>query len=87
LSPVTVEAIELVKSSLKKVDCELFGHVRFVTSPISHSCAYLDLSVNLAFRSRLGFKNKCRARAGFGLAVSGFKMKPVYNSNVKSISY
>jgi len=28
-------------------------------------------SVNLAFRPKSGFKNKCRARAGFGLVISG----------------
>jgi len=28
-------------------------------------------SVNSAFRHKSGFKNKCRARSGFGLAISG----------------
>jgi len=27
--------------------------------------------VNLAFRPKLGFKNKCRTRAGFSLVISG----------------
>jgi len=36
------------------------------------SCAYLKtLSVNLAFGSKSGFKNKCRAQARFGLVISG----------------
>jgi len=37
--------------------------------------------VNLAFRTKLGFKNKCRTRAGFVLRPgSGFRMRPFYNS-------
>ena len=35
------------------------------------SCAYLNSSVNLAFRPKSGFKNKCRAGAVFGLVISG----------------
>jgi len=31
----------------------------------------LTSSLNLAFRLKSGFKNKCRARAGFGLVISG----------------
>ena len=37
--------------------------------------------VNLAFRPKSVFKNKCRARAGFGFGPgSGFKMRPFHNS-------
>jgi len=32
----------------------------------------LTPSVNLAFKPKSGFKNKCRARAGFGLVISGW---------------
>ena len=36
------------------------------------SCAYLETPlVNLTFRPKTGFRNKCRARAGFGLVISG----------------
>ena len=37
------------------------------------TCSYtyvLTPSVNLAFRPKSGFKNKCRSRAGFGLMIS-----------------
>ena len=42
-------------------------------------------SINLAFRPKSGFKNKCQSRAVFGLAISGsgrvgFKMRPFHNS-------
>ena len=47
LLPVTVKAIELIKSSLKK-----------------HILVY---SVNLAFGPKPGFKNNCRALAGFSV--------------------
>jgi len=37
-----------------------------------HSCAYVKTpSVNLACRPKLGLKNECRPRAGFGLVISG----------------
>ena len=42
------------------------AHNVFCYSAVAH---ILTPSVNLAFR--LGFKNKCRARAGFGLVLSG----------------
>jgi len=50
LSPVTVEPIELIKSSIKN-DCELFGRNDFATSPIPHSCAYLDSFGKFDFQS------------------------------------
>ena len=48
----------------------------FCYSAVAH---ILTASVNVAYRPKLGFKNKCRARAGFG-AGSGFKMRPFSNS-------
>jgi len=41
----------------------------------------LTPSLNVAFGLNRASKNKCRARAGFGLRPgSGFKMRPFYNS-------
>ena len=34
------------------------------------SCAYLNSLDNLAYRPKLGFKNKCQAQAGFRLVIS-----------------
>ena len=42
LSPVTVEAIELIKPSMKKFNCELFSYACFATPLIPRSCACLD---------------------------------------------
>jgi len=33
--------MELIKSSRKMANCELFSHVYFATPPIPRSCAYL----------------------------------------------
>jgi len=44
------------------------AHNVFCYSAVEH---ILTPSVNLAFRPKSGFKNKCRARAGFGLVISG----------------
>jgi len=35
------------------------------------SCAYRSPLVNLAFRPKSGFKNKCRTPDGFKLVISG----------------
>jgi len=58
------------------------AHKVFCYSAVAH---ILTPSVNWAFRPKLEFKNKCRARAGFGFDIwlgpgSGFKMRPFYNS-------
>jgi len=52
----------------KPCTCSYTRTQRFL---LLRSCAYLNLSVNLAFGPKSGFKNKCRARAGFGLVISG----------------
>jgi len=44
------------------------AHNVFCYSAVAH---ILTPSVNLAFSPKPGFRNKCRARAGFGLATSG----------------
>jgi len=54
------------------------AHNVFCYDAIAH---ILTPSVNLAFKPKAGFKNKCRARAGFGLGPdSGFKMRSFCNS-------
>ena len=65
LLPVTVEAIELIKSWPKMINCELFSHFYFVTLPMPRSCAHLDLlgTIGLAFGPKSGFKHKCQVRA------------------------
>jgi len=44
------------------------AHNVFCYSTVAH---ILTPSVNLALRPKSGFKNKCLARSGFGLAISG----------------
>jgi len=45
------------------------AHKVFCYSAVAH---ILTPSVNWAFRPKSGFKNKCRARAGFGFVISGW---------------
>jgi len=49
---------------------QLHLHTFFVTSQLAF-CAYLTPSLSLTFRPKSGFKNKYRARSGFGLGISG----------------
>jgi len=51
LSPVTVEAIEMIKSSIKIINCELFSNAYFATPPMPCSCVYLDSFSKLGFRA------------------------------------
>jgi len=51
LSPVTVEAIELITSSIKTFNRELFNHVYFATSPIPRSCENLESLGKFSFRA------------------------------------
>jgi len=44
------------------------AHNVFCHSAVAH---IITSSVNLAFRPKPGYKNKCRARAGFELMISG----------------
>jgi len=55
----------------------IFGVIHHATAPAHNVFCYsavahiLTPSVNWAFRPKSGFKNKCRARAVFGLVISG----------------
>ena len=62
---VTVVAIFGV---INRVPATTPAHKVFCYSAVAH---ILTPSVNLAFEPKSGFKNKCRARAGFGLVISG----------------
>jgi len=55
--------------------------LRFWCHAVAHSLTH---SADFAFGSISGFKKKCRARARFGLVISGsgFKTRPGYNSAV-----
>jgi len=71
LLPVTVEAIEKLKSSIKLINYDLlvmFTLLRHQYPAVAH---ILTHSVNLAFGLKSGFKNKCQDRAGFRLLLSG----------------
>jgi len=48
---VTVEAIELINSSLKIIYCKLFSHVQFAKPRIPLNCAYLDSLGKFGFRA------------------------------------
>jgi len=49
---------------IKPCTCRYTRPLRFL---IPGRCAYLDSLGEFAFGPKLGFKNKCRACAGFGL--------------------
>jgi len=51
-----------------RVPAAIPEHNVFCYSAVAH---ILTPSVNLAFGCKSGFKNKCRARAGFELVISG----------------
>ena len=53
---------------INRVSATTPAHNVFCYSVVAH---IVTRSVNLAFRPKSGFKNKCRARAGFGLVISG----------------
>jgi len=57
----------LYKQSRFKSDCELFSHVYFSAPLIPAVAHILNKAVNLAFRPKVDFNNKCRAPPGFGL--------------------
>ena len=63
---------------INRVPATALAHNVFCYSAVAH---ILTPSVNLACRPKPDFKNKCRARAGFGLRPgSGFKMRHFSNS-------
>ena len=55
-------------SVINRVPATIPAHNVFCYSAVAHIFTPL---VTMAFGSKSGFKNKCRARAGFGLEVSG----------------
>jgi len=57
-----------VFGAINRVPATTPAHDVFCYSAVAH---ILTTSVNVAFRPKSGFKNKCRARAGFGLVISG----------------
>ena len=52
---------------INRVPATTPAHNVFCYSAVAH---ILTPSVNLAFEFKLGFKNLCRASAGFGLVIS-----------------
>ena len=52
----------------KRVPATTHAHNVFCCDAVLH---IWSPSVNLAFRPKSGFKNKCRVRAGLGLVISG----------------
>jgi len=48
---------------IKSCTCSYTRTLHFL---ILRSCAYLDSLGKFVFQAKSGFKNKCRARAGFG---------------------
>jgi len=59
--------IELIKSSLKMITCEIFSHVCVAGHQLPAVADILTHSVNMAFGPKSAFKNKCRAQTRFGL--------------------
>jgi len=53
---------------MNRVSAAMPEHNIFCYSAVAHISTP---SVNVAFDPKSGFKNKCRARAGFGLVISG----------------
>ena len=53
---------------INRVPAAIPEHNVFRYSAVAHALTPL---VNLAFGSKSGFKYKCRARAGYGLVISG----------------
>jgi len=51
LLPVTVEKIELIKTLLKMINCELFSHFYFATLPMPRICAHLASLGKFGFRA------------------------------------
>ena len=58
---------------INRVPATISEHNVFCYSTVAH---ILRPSVNLVFKPKSGFKNKCRVKPG-----SGLKMRPFYNSS------
>ena len=62
---VLVKAVAIL-GVIKSFTCSV--HCIFWYSAVAHTLSH---SVNVAFGPKLGFKNKCRTRSGFGLVITG----------------
>ena len=60
--------VVVILGVIKRVPATTPAHNVFCYSAVAHIVTPL---VNLAFRPKSGFKNKCRTRAGFRLMNSG----------------
>ena len=60
--------VVVILGVIKRVPATTPANNVFCYSAVAHIVTPL---VNLAFRSKSGFKNKCRTRAGFRLVISG----------------
>jgi len=60
--------VVVILNMINRVPSALPEHNVFCFSTVAHISTS---SVNLAFGAKSGFKNKCRAQAGFGLVISG----------------
>jgi len=68
IMPLFLVKVVAIFGVINRVPATTSAHNVFCYSAVAH---ILTPSVNLAFRPKSGFKNKCRARAGFGLVFSG----------------
>jgi len=68
--------VVVILGVINRVPAATPAHNVFCYYAVAHIFTH---SVNLAFRSKSGFKNKCRALAEFGPGP-GFTMRPFYNS-------
>jgi len=60
--------VVVILDVINRVPAAIPKHNVFCYSAVAHILTPL---VNLAFRPQSGFKNKCRARGGFGLVILG----------------
>jgi len=72
LSPVIIEAIELIQSSIKMIILNYLVIFALQRHQYHEAAHIMSHSVNVAFRLRSGFKNKCPD--GFGLQ-SGVRLQ------------
>ena len=68
IMPLFLVKVVAIFSVINRVPATTPAHNVFCYSAVAH---ILTPSVNLAFRPKSDFKNKCRTRAGLGLVFSG----------------
>jgi len=66
--PMFLVKVVVILGVIKRVPATTQANNVFCYSAVAHTVAPL---VNLAFKPKSGFKNKCRTRAGFRLVISG----------------